>query len=73
MLRKRWIRSSKSFIKTVLFLVLKKNSKRLVINYRKLNNITITDSKSLLLIQDTLNQLKGTKYFLKFDIKDVFN
>ena len=61
------------FIKTVLFLILKKSKKRLVIDYRKLNNVTIIDSTLLLLIQDILNQLKKTKYFLKFDIKDVFN
>ena len=60
-------------MRTVLFLVLKKNKKRLVIDYRKLNNVTITDSTLLLLIQNILDQLSKTKYFSKFDIKDVFN
>ena len=62
-----------SFIKIVLFLVFKKNEKKLVINCRKLNNVIITDSTSLLLIQNILNQLKKTKYFSKFDIKNAFN
>ena len=51
----------------------KKNEKRLVIDYRKLNNVTIIDSTLLLLIQDTLDQLERVKYFSKFDIKNVFN
>ena len=60
-------------MRVVLFLVFKKDNKRLVIDYRKLNNVTITDLTLLSLIQDTLNQLKKVKYFSKFDIKDVFN
>ena len=60
-------------MKTALFLIPKKNGKRLVIDYRKLNNVTITDSTPLPLIQNTLDQLSKTKYFSKFDIKDVFN
>ena len=60
-------------MKTILFLILKKNKKKLVINYRKLNNVIIIDSTSLSLIQDILNQLEKIKYFLKFDTKDVFN
>ena len=60
-------------MRATLFLVFKKSKKRLVINYRKLNNVIITNSISLLLIQDILNQLKEIKYFSKFDIKNVFN
>ena len=60
-------------MKTALFLIFKKNDKRLVIDYRKLNNVIITDSIPLSLIQDILDQLNKTKYFFKFDIKNVFN
>ena len=60
-------------MKIILFLVFKKNDKRFIIDYRKLNNVIITDSTLLLLIQDILDQLNKTKYFSKFDIKDVFN
>ena len=60
-------------MRTALFSVSKKSNKRLVINYRKLNNVIITDSISLLLIQDILDQLNKTKFFSKFDIKDAFN
>ena len=73
MLKKDWIRLSKSPLRTALFLVPKKSGKRLVIDYRKLNSVTITDSTSLPLIQDTLDQLGKVKYFSKFDMKDAFN
>ena len=42
-------------MRIVLFLVFKKSNKRLVIDYRKLNSVIITDSILLLLIQDILN------------------
>jgi hypothetical protein len=54
-LRKNYIRSSKSSIEALLFLVLKKGGKRPVVNYRKLNEVTIMDSISLPLIDDILN------------------
>ena len=60
-------------MRTALFLVSKKSDKRFVIDYRKLNSVTITDSISLPLIQDILDQLDKTKYFSKFDMKDAFN
>ena len=58
-----------------LFLILKSgtNKKRFVIDYRKLNEETIIDSTSLLLIRDMINQIKEQKYFIKIDLKDVFN
>ena len=57
MLRKDWIRVSKLLIVTFLFLIFKLETKekRLVINYRKLNKKTVTDSTSLSLIKDMMN------------------
>ena len=60
-------------MKIFLFLMFKKKKKRFVIDYRKLNNVIITDSTPLLLIQNTLDQLDKIKYFSKFNIKNVFN
>ena len=60
-------------MKTILFLISKKSKKRLIIDYSKLNNVIITDSMLLSLVQDILDQLKKKEYFSKFDIKDVFN
>ena len=49
-LRKKWIRLNKLLMKTILFLIFKKSKKRLILDYRKLNNVTIIDSILLLLI-----------------------
>jgi Reverse transcriptase (RNA-dependent DNA polymerase) len=51
----------------------KKEGKRPVINYRKLNEVTITDSIPLPLIDDTLNTIQGKTIFSKIDLKDAFN
>ena len=55
MLRKRYIRISKSSMGVSLFLVPKKDGKRPVVNYRKLNNVTEKDSTPLQRIDDTLD------------------
>ena len=60
MLRKRYIRISKSSMGAPLFLVPKKDGKRPVVNYQKLNNITEKDSTPLPRIDDTLDQLIGS-------------
>ena len=59
MLRKGYIRISKSSMKAPLFLVPKKDSKQPVVNYQKLNNVTEKDSIPLPRIDDTLDQLIG--------------
>ena len=58
-----------------LFLILKfeTNKKRFVIDYRKLNEEIVTNSTSLSLIEDMMNQIKRQKYFIKIDLKDAFN
>jgi Reverse transcriptase (RNA-dependent DNA polymerase) len=72
-LRKGHIRPSKSPLGASLFLVPKKGGKRPVIDYRKLNEVTITDSTLLPLIDDTLNTIQGKTIFSKIDLKDAFN
>ena len=58
-----------------LFLIFKSetNKKRLVIDYKKLNEEIVIDSTSLLLIEDMMDQIKEQKYFIKIDLKNVFN
>ena len=73
MLRKRYIRINKSSIGAPLFLVSKKDSKRPVVNYRKLDNVTEKDFTLLPKIDDTLDQLIGSQLFTKIDLKDTFN
>ena len=55
MLRKRYIRISKSSIGTPLFLVPKKDGKQPVVDYQKLNNVTEKDFTPLPRIDDTLD------------------
>ena len=59
-IKKEWIRSSKSSLVASLFLIPKSGTdkKRFVINYKKLNEETVTDSTSLLLIGDMMDQMK---------------
>ena len=58
-----------------LFLVSKSeiNKKQLVIDYRKLNKEIVTDSTSLSLIGDMMDQMKEQRYFTKVDLKNAFN
>ena len=58
-----------------LFLIFKSklDQKRLVIDYRKLNEEIVIDSTSLSLIGDMIDQIKRQKYFTKIDLKNVFN
>lgn len=44
-----------------------------MINYRKLNDITKKDSNTLPLIKDALDQILGSQYFTKIDLRDAFN
>ena len=71
--RKRWIRSSKSSYEVSLFLVSKKKRLRLVIDYKKLNEIIVTDSTLLSLIDDIINQIQENIMFNKIDLKNVFD
>ena len=74
-MKKGWIRPSKSPIAASLFLIPKSrmDKKRSVIDYRKLNEETVTDSTPLSLIGDMMDQMKGQNYFTKVDLKDAFN
>ena len=56
-----------------LFLVPKKDDKRPVVDYWKLNNVTEKDSTLLPRINDTLDQLIGSQLFTKIELKDAFN
>ena len=73
MLRKRYIRISKSNMGVPLFLVPKKDGKQPVVNYQNLNNIIEKDSTPLLKIDNTLDQLIESQLFTKVDLKDAFN
>ena len=73
MLRKEYIRISKSSKGASLFLVPKKDGKQPVVNYRKLNDVTEKDFTPLPRIDDMLDQLIESQLFTKIDLKDAFN
>jgi hypothetical protein len=57
----------------VLFISKKDSKKRLYINYRKLNTITIKNYYILLLVNKFRDRLYRTKVFTKLDLKGVYN
>ena len=73
MLRKGYIQINKSSMGAPLFLVPKKDGKRPVVDYWKLNNVTEKDSTPLPRIDGTLDQLIGSQLFTKIDLKNAFN
>ena len=57
----------------VMFVPKADGSLRLVIDYRRLNDITIKNRYPLPLISDMLDRLQGAKMFTKLDCKDAYN
>ncbi len=57
----------------VLFVKKKDGSLRLVVDFRKLNDMTIRNSYPLPLISDLLDRVKGAKVFTKLDLKSAYN
>jgi len=69
-LRKGYIRPSKSSQTSPVFFVEKKDrSKRMVINYRNLNDQTVKNNYLLLLITDLIDNMGGKKIFTKMDLR----
>jgi len=73
-LEKGFIRpSSSSVASPVLFVKNPGGGLRLCIDFRAINNVSVKDRYPLPLIKETLNNLKGMKYFSKIDIISAFN
>jgi len=69
-LRKRYIRPSKSPQMSPVFFVGKKDSsKRMVMNYRNLNDQTIKNNYPLLLITELIDNMRSKKVFTKIDLR----
>ena len=74
MLRKGYIRRSTSSAGHPVFFVPKKNGKvRLVIDYRRLNDMTLKDRTPLPLITEMKDRLHGMKWFTALDLKGAYN
>ncbi|ODM15561.1 hypothetical protein SI65_09164 [Aspergillus cristatus] len=73
-LRKGFIHPSSSpAASPVLFVKKPGGGLRFCVDYRALNAITVKDRYPLPLTKETLNNLKGMKYFTKIDIISAFN
>lgn len=72
-LRKNYIQTSKSSTGYLIIFILKKDrSLWLYIDYQYLNSITIKDWYLLSLIYKMQDWIRGTKYFSKYDIINVY-
>ena len=73
-LEKGYIIPSKSPMASPFFFVKKKDGKlRPVMDYRKLNDVTIKNVYPLPLASDIINRLRGAKVFTKFDVRWGYN
>jgi len=73
-LKKEYIRPSKSPQMSPVFFVGKKNeSKRMVMDYRNLNNQTVKNNYPLLLITDLIDNMRSKRVFTKMDLQWGFN
>jgi hypothetical protein len=70
---KGWIRKSISPTGApIMFVPKKRGSLRLYIDYRGLNITTIKNQTPLSFISKTLDRLRYSKIFIKFDLKDTY-
>src|ERR1700744_1793447 len=73
-LQKGYIRPSKSPYSSPFFFVGKKDGKlRPVVDYQKLNDITIPDRYPLPLIQELVDKVKDAEIFTKLDVREGYN
>ncbi len=73
-LKKKFITFSKaSFASSILFVEKKDDSLRFCVNYRKLNALIKRDRYSILLIDEVLARIQGSKYLTRLDIIAAFN
>src|SRR5947209_17232182 len=62
-----------SLVEALVMFVPKKNrKKRLVVNYQRLNNITIKDKYIVLLVDKIREQLRKAKWFTLMDLQDRY-
>nr|GEX47605.1 putative reverse transcriptase domain-containing protein [Tanacetum cinerariifolium] len=57
----------------VLFVKKKDGSFRMCVDYREQNKLTIKNRYPLPMIDDLFDQLQGSRYFLKIDLRSVYN
>ena len=74
LLEKGYIRPSTSpWAAPVLFMEKKDGTRRMCIDYRALNEVTIKNKYPLPRIEDLFNQLRGANVFLKIDLRSGYH
>jgi hypothetical protein len=74
LLEKGYIRPSTSrWVAPVLFVEKKDDTKRMCINYRALNEVTVRIKYPLPRIEDLFNQLRGASVFSKIDLRSGYH
>jgi hypothetical protein len=74
LLEKGYIRPSTSpWATLVLFVEKKDGTKRLCIDYRALNEVTVKNKYPLPQIEDLFDQLRGASVFLKIDLRSGYH
>ena len=63
--------SSSSWASPIVLVKKKDGSTRFCVDYRRVNNLTIKDSYPLPRIDDTINALRGSKWFSTLDLVDI--
>src|SRR5438045_5087809 len=72
-MKREWIQESMSLVGALVMFVPKKNGKKkLVVDYQRLNNITIKDKYIVLLVDEMREQLRKAKWFTLIDLQDRY-
>src|SRR5436190_6901163 len=72
-MKRGWIQESMLLARALVMFVPKKNrKKRLVVDYRRLNDITIKDRYIVLLVDEMREQLRKAKWFTLIDLQDRY-